>query len=79
VAETVWTRDTLLDVTVNVVPLVVLALFTVLFLVANPWGFSPPVIPAFMLAVLAAAFGSLVVVTYAGARAIARAEQRRSA
>ncbi|WP_458187289.1 DUF6684 family protein [Haladaptatus sp. NG-WS-4] len=34
----VWNRETLLDLTVNVVPLVILAFFFFLFLFFSPWA-----------------------------------------
>lgn len=65
-----WSRQTLANLTVNFVPLVILAVFTVVFLVQNPWGFTPPIIPAFMLLVLVTSFGLLLVLTYVMARLI---------
>lgn len=37
-------RETLLDLTVNVIPLVILGFFTLLFIVVNPWGWDPFVV-----------------------------------
>ncbi len=37
-SDRVFDRETLLDATVNFIPLVILFIFIGLFLVANPWG-----------------------------------------
>jgi len=37
----VFTREHLLNVAVNVIPLFIIAFFLVLFLVFEPWGFDP--------------------------------------
>lgn len=62
-------RGTLLDLTVNVVPLVILAFFSLLFLAINPWGWDPFVVslthfltvfPLVLLALLSYLAGLLV-------------------
>lgn len=73
--ERVINRDTLVDVTVNVVPLAVLLAFVVLFVAYDPWGWDPfPVLLS--IGLLVVPFATLAVVTYAAARAIARDERR---
>lgn len=37
-------RDTVLDLSVNIVPLVILVAFSLLFLAANPWGWDPLIV-----------------------------------
>jgi hypothetical protein len=66
-------RETILDVTVNVIPVGILVFFVGLFLIANPWGLDP--------FVLALAHGLilfpgllLLLLTYVSARAISRDE-----
>jgi hypothetical protein len=39
--HSIWNRETLLDITVNIVPLVILAFFTVLFGIWTPWSGEP--------------------------------------
>ena len=39
--HSVWNRETLLDITVNVVPLFILGFFIALFLLTSPWGSQP--------------------------------------
>ena len=36
--HSVWNRETILDITVNLVPIFILAFFIVLFLVFSPWA-----------------------------------------
>lgn len=71
---TALTTETLLDVTVNVVPLVILLVFILLFLVYHPWGFTPLLVSAFMFVTMLVAFGVLAIVTYVAARAIQASE-----
>ncbi|MFB6093393.1 MAG: DUF6684 family protein [Halanaeroarchaeum sp.] len=52
--ERIWTTDTFLDVSVNVVPLIVLAAFLLLFVGGAYWGMG--------LTLLTAVQGGLVVV-----------------
>lgn len=67
-------RETLLDLTVNVIPIGILLFFVVLFAVVNPWEFDPyyfflmhglTIFPLLML----------LLVTYVSARVISRDEK----
>lgn len=70
-----FTRDTLLDLTVNVVPLGIILFFIVLFLVVTPWGWDPfPVLVSHGLLVIP--FVSLALLTYVAGRVIQRDEAR---
>jgi hypothetical protein len=71
----IFDRDTLLDLTVNIIPLAIMAFFVVAFVVVDPWGdlgvFSRPL----QLALLIVPFAALAVLTYVSGKAIAGAEQ----
>lgn len=60
----VFDKDTLLDITVNVVPLGILAFFFVVFVVVNPWGMDDVLTSVVSLGLVAFTFLSLAVVTY---------------
>jgi len=71
-----YNRATLLDISVNVVPILIIVFFVVLFLVINPWGYDP-----WMLAV---SHGLMVIpivgtayLTYIAAGVITRDERER--
>ncbi|WP_158058384.1 DUF6684 family protein [Halorussus halophilus] len=59
--HSVFNRETLLDITVNIIPLVILFFFIVLFLLRSPWpqnlffeivGLGLTIIPFVLLAIL---------------------------
>lgn len=63
------TRETWLDLTVNLVPLVILAFMDVLFLVYNPWGWDPLMVvvthfltlfPLLLLAIMTYVSGAII-------------------
>lgn len=69
-------RDTILDITVNVIPIAILAFFVVYFLAFSPWGYDPEIVviqhfltlfPLLMLAIL----------TYVSARIVSRDEEQQ--
>lgn len=70
-----FTRETLLDLTVNFIPIGILLVLDLLFLVFNPWGWDPwyafwmHFLTLFPLAVL-------LLLTYVSGRVIQRDEQR---
>lgn len=65
----VFTREHLLNVTVNVIPLGIILFFTVFFLVFSPWEFAA--LPVGLLVLLhAVPFVLLAILTYFAARAI---------
>jgi len=69
------TEDTLLDLTVNFIPLGILAFFDALFWVFNPWGWDLWfVFWAHVLTVVP--FVLLTVLTFASGRVIQRDERR---
>lgn len=68
-------RETLLDVTVNVVPMVILLFFVVLYTVIRPWEFDPGL---FVLMHFLTVFPFLLLglLTYVSATVISRDEHR---
>lgn len=65
----IWDRDTILDITVNVIPLGILAFFTVAFLVVDQFGWDSLYTPL-QLALVVLPFVGLVILTYFSAKAI---------
>ncbi|RKD88065.1 DUF6684 family protein [Halopiger aswanensis] len=64
-------RDTAVDASINVVPLVILAYFAVLFEAASPWSFDPlPVVLTHTLTLFPLVL--LLIATYVVARVIER-------
>ena len=64
-------RETVVDVSINAVPVLILAYFTVLHGVASPWAFRPLAV-FFMYTLTLFPLVVLVVATYYVARAIER-------
>ena len=58
-----------LDLAVNMIPLVIISFFTLLFAVFNPWGIAP-LQSTVQFAVLLSMIGGLGLVTYYAARVI---------
>lgn len=67
-------RDTWLDLTVNIIPMGILAFFLAVSVVVQPWGVDS-VITAEQLALIVTPFVFLAIVTYYTGRAIYNAEQ----
>lgn len=74
----VFDRETLLDLTVNVIPLGIILFFVLLFLVVAPWGYTP-VDTAIQMALLVAPFAALALLTYYSGKAISRDEKKLEA
>lgn len=62
-------RETALDVSINAIPVAILAYFAVLFQIASPWSFDPLTVTLTHALTLFPLL-VLVVATYLGARAI---------
>ncbi|QCC48007.1 DUF6684 family protein [Halobellus limi] len=73
-ANKIFDRDTLLDLTVNVVPLFIIAFFVVAFAVIAPFGIDP-LASAIQFGLLAVPFVLLAILTYFAGRAVAGSEQ----
>jgi hypothetical protein len=71
-------RDTVLDLTVNFIPLGILLVFIVLYLVFNPFGFGS-VISSIQFAIIGAMFVGLAALTYYSGAAVSRAENQMEA
>ncbi|WP_254425856.1 DUF6684 family protein [Haloprofundus sp. MHR1] len=70
----VFDRETLLDLTVNIIPLFILLFFVVLFLLVQPWGGD--LFPtAIMVGLHAVPFVLLAILTYFSGKAVASAEK----
>lgn len=66
----VFDKDVLLDLTVNIIPLAIIAFFTGLFLVFNPWENEGLFGLVLQYALLVLPFIGLAVLTYAAAKRI---------
>jgi hypothetical protein len=73
-ANRIFDKETLLDLTVNVIPLFIILFFVVVFALVNPWGFDP-LGSGLQYALLIAPFVALAVLTYLSGKAIAGAEK----
>ncbi|MFC5365591.1 DUF6684 family protein [Salinirubrum litoreum] len=73
-ANRIFDKDTLLDLTVNIIPLFIILFFVVVFAVINPWGFDA-LGSGLQYALLIAPFVALAVLTYLSGKAIAGAEK----
>jgi hypothetical protein len=67
-------RDTLLDLTVNVIPLGILVFFVAAFALVNPFGWDN-VISTIQYAIVVVMFILLAVLTYYAGKAISTAEE----
>ena len=66
-------RETILDLTVNMIPLGILLFFIVAFGLVNPFGWDN-VISSLQFGILIAAFVLLAILTYYSGKAISEAE-----
>lgn len=73
-ATRIFDRETLLDLTVNFIPLGIMAFFIVAFAVFNPFGFDP-LASGLQFALIVAPLVLLAVLTYISGHAIAGAEK----
>jgi hypothetical protein len=76
--EKVFDRETLLDLTVNVIPLGILIIFFVAYLVFNPFGFDS-VISGIQLSIVGVSAVLLTILTYYSGAAVSKAEKREEA
>ncbi len=73
--QSVFDKETLLDLTVNAIPLAILLFFLVVFAVMNPFG-SAPVVQSIQFSIVGVMFVALAILTYYSGKAVASAEQR---
>lgn len=71
-------RETVLDVTVNLIPLVILAFFAVFYTVVYPWD-SDPGMFVLMHFLTLFPFVMLVILTYFSAKVVSRDQRRLEA
>jgi hypothetical protein len=76
-AESTFDRETLLDLTVNIVPLGILTFFILVFLFVSPWELDP-FVTAISMGLLIVPFTVLALVTFVSGRAVARDEESGS-
>jgi hypothetical protein len=67
-------RETLLDLTVNAIPLGIMLFFIALFVLVNPFG-SDPVGTVIQLTIVVVTFMALFILTYVSGKAISEAEK----
>jgi membrane protein implicated in regulation of membrane protease activity len=72
-APDVFDRETMLDLSVNVIPLFIILFFVVVFVVIAPFGYSL-VATAIQMALLIVPFIALAVLTYYSGKAISESE-----
>jgi len=72
-AEKVFDRETLLDLTVNVIPLGILLFFFFAFVIVQPWGFDL-LLSGLQLGIIVVTGVSLVILTYFAGKAVSTAE-----
>lgn len=77
-SERTFDRETLLDITVNIIPLGIIAFFLLVFLLVTPWEFDP-FVTAISMGLLVVPFVALALVTFVSGRAVARDEGSASA
>jgi mannose/fructose/N-acetylgalactosamine-specific phosphotransferase system component IIC len=77
-SEKVFDRETLLDLTVNVIPFAIMAIFFALFLVFNPFEGSI-VITAIQLSIVGVSAIGLMILTYYSGAAVSKAEEETEA
>lgn len=75
-ANEIFDRETLLDLTVNMIPLFIIAFFVVAFAVFPLFGRGPLLASAVQFGLLLVPFVFLAVLTYLSGKAIAGDEQR---
>lgn len=77
-APRTFDRETLLDLTVNLVPLGIMIFFVGVFVLLNPFGLDP-VGTAIQMTIMVVMVVSLAALTYVSGRAISNAEREMEA
>ncbi|WP_302080304.1 DUF6684 family protein [Salinibaculum rarum] len=77
-SEKVFDRETLLDLTVNVIPFGILVIFFGGFILFNPFGFDS-VITGVQLAIIGVSAAGLMILTYYSGAAVSKAESEAEA
>lgn len=66
-SSTVFDKDTLLDLTVNIVPLAIMAFFFAVFIVLNPWKGGVSLERVIQFVIIGSMFVGLSILTYVAA------------
>lgn len=66
-SSAIFDKDTLLDLTVNIVPLAILGFFLVLFVAMNPWGGGFTLDRGLQFVLVGWMFVGLAILTYVAA------------
>lgn len=74
----VFDRETLLDLTVNIIPLGILLFFIAAFAVVSPWGVDP-LVSSLQFAIVGVTAVLLTILTYYAGKAISTAENEMEA
>jgi uncharacterized membrane protein len=74
VTERYIDKETMLDLTVNIIPLGIIVFFFVVFILYDPWGWEP-LFTVLALGLLVVHFTALAVLTWLAGRTIAKEEQ----
>jgi hypothetical protein len=77
-AEKLFDRETILDLTVNFIPLGILLFFMVAYVVVAPWG-TDPLISGLQFSIIGVTFVLLAILTYYSGKAISKAEKEMEA
>lgn len=70
-------RETILDVSVNIIPLVIILIFIVLFVLVDPYAWEPLTVVV-SLVLLVVPFGFLALVTYLAGWTIQREKKEQN-
>lgn len=73
-SSSVFDTDTLLDLTVNIVPLAILGFFFAVFVALNPWGSGVTLERVLQFILVGWMFVGLAILTYLAANAIESSE-----
>lgn len=65
--DSIWSKDTLLDITVNIIPLLILGFFFLLFILVAPWGIGFTLVSGIQLLLIVVPFMALAMLTYEAA------------
>jgi uncharacterized membrane protein len=74
VTERYIDKETMLDLTVNIIPLGIIVFFFVVFILYDPWGWEP-LFTVLALGLLVVHFTALAVLTWLAGRTIAKEEK----
>jgi Ca2+/Na+ antiporter len=75
-SENLLDRETVLDLSVNIIPLVIIFIFFVLYVLVDPYAWEPFIV-AVSLVLLIVPFAILALVTYSAGRAIEQDERKQ--